>query len=101
MELIPTILDLLKHYDLHTVMMIMVVYYFVSKKINTVDKAVNQRPTGSKTISDEVTEINHKMDIFSLDLKHVKKEIDEHRSIDEHAFSRIEEDIRTLARMVK
>jgi hypothetical protein len=98
MDQITILLELLKDYDLTTILFLVGCYYFIMKKINIVDRAVNQRPQGSKTISDEVSEINHKMDLFSLDLEHVKKEMDEHRSIDEVAFKRIEEDLRTLAR---
>jgi hypothetical protein len=98
MEKITVLLELLKDYDLITLAFIGIGYLVIHKKINLVDRAVNQRPEGSKTISDEVSEINGKMDLFQLDLTHVKKEIDEHRSVDEKAFVRIEKDIRDLNR---
>jgi hypothetical protein len=98
MEKITVLLELLKDYDLITLAFIGIGYLVIHKKINLVDRAVNQRPEGSKTISDEVSEINGKMDLFQLDLTHVKKEIDEHRSVDEKAFIRIEKDIRDLNR---
>jgi len=96
MEKMTILLELLKDYDLINLIFIGVGYLFISKKINIVDKAVNQRPEGSQTISDEVTEINGKMDLFQLDMTHVKGEIDEHRAVDEKAFLRIEKDIRLI-----
>ena len=96
MEL-TNILDILKNYDLTTVFVGIVIYVGLHKKINIVDKAVNQRPFGSKTISQEVTEINHKIDKFGVELGYVKKEIDAHRSVDEVAFNDIRKDIRVLA----
>lgn len=96
MEYLEFMLEILKEYDLATLIVVVIGYLVISKKINIVDKAVNQRPEGSKTISDEVTEINGKMDLFALDLEHVKTEVDEHRSVDEKAFIRIEKDIRQI-----
>ncbi len=96
MEYLEFMLEILKEYDLATLIVVVIGYLVISKKISIVDQAVNQRPEGSKTISDEVTEINSKMDLFALDLDHVKNEVDEHRNVDEAAFLRIEKDIRQI-----
>jgi len=100
LETIATIADLLKDYDGFSLIAIVVFYLLVDKRIKIVDKAVNHRPEGNLTLSQEVTEINHKIDLFANDLKHVKKEVDEHRQVDEVAFKRIEKDIRVLAAKV-
>ena len=99
-ELIQTILKLLKDYDAINVIVVLVIYQLLDKRIRIVDKAVNHRPIGTLTLSEEVTEINHKVDLFRQDLTHVKKEIDAHRAVDEVAFTRIEKDIRTLAQKI-
>ena len=96
MDELTLLLELLKDYDLISLIVVGLGYSFVHKKINVVDRAVNQRPAGNKTISDEVTEINNKIDLFALDLKYVKKEVDAHRDVDEAAFLRIEKDIRLI-----
>ena len=96
LEKIEIISTLLKEYDLIRLLFIGVGYLFIHKKISIVDKAVNQRPEGGKTISDEVSEINSKVDLISLDLTHVKAEVDLHRDVDEAAFLRIEKDIRLI-----
>ena len=96
LEKIETISILLKDYDLINLLFIGIGYLFIHKKINLVDRAVNQRPEGSKTISDEVSEINGKLDLLTLDLAHVKDEVDTHRDVDEAAFLRIEKDIRLI-----
>ena len=96
MEKITFILESLKEYDLFSLIVVGVGYIFIHKKISIVDKAVNQRPEGCKTISDEVSEINSKVDLISLDLTHVKAEVDLHRDVDEAAFLRIEKDIRLI-----
>jgi len=94
---ITAILEVLKNYDAVTIIVGLLIYLGIHKKINIVDKAVNQRPIGSKTISQEVTEINHKLDLFHNDVSHIRKEIDEHRAVDEVAFNDIRKDIRLLA----
>jgi hypothetical protein len=91
------IIELFDKYQLIDVLVGFVVYLALNKRIQVVDKAVNQRPQGQMTISEEVTEINHKLDQFALEMNHVKKQIDEHRKIDEQSFLRIEKDIRILA----
>ena len=96
MDKIEIISTLLKEYDLISLLFVGLGYVLIHKKINIVDKAVNQRPEGGKTISDEVTEINNKVDLLSLDLTHVKAEVDTHRDVDEAAFLRIENDIRLI-----
>jgi hypothetical protein len=100
LENIAIITELFKDYDGFSLLAIIVFYLLVDKRIKIVDKAVNHRPFGQLTISEEVTEINHKIDMFGKDLAHVKKEIDEHRAVDEVAFRRIEKDIRVIASKV-
>jgi hypothetical protein len=94
------IIELFDKYQLIDVLVGFLVYVAINKRIQVVDKAVNQRPQGSMTISEEVTQINHKLDQFTLELNHVKKQVDEHRKIDEQSFLRIEKDIRILASKV-
>ena len=99
MEL-ATLLELTKEYDLLTLLVVGIGWLVVNKRISLVDRAVNHRPDGAKTMSEEVTEINHKIDLFSVDLDYLKKEVDNHRAVDEVAFKRIEKDIRILASKV-
>ena len=97
---IAVILEILKEYDAVALIGSAVVYYLLDKKIKGIDKAVNCRAKGELTISQEVTQINHKLDLFANDLKHVKREVDNHRAVDEVAFRDIKKDIRILANKV-
>jgi hypothetical protein len=97
---IGALLEISKEYDLLTLIVIVIGWLVTNKKIELVDRAVNHRPIGAKTISEEVTEINHKLDLFAKDLSHVKREIDNHRAVDEVAFNDIRKDIRILANKV-
>jgi hypothetical protein len=96
MEKFAVILDLLKDYDAVSIVFIVMGYLIINNKISVVDKAVNQRPEGSATISDDVTTIKNDIQLIIVDLKHVKEEVDAHRDIDEAAFLRIENDIRLI-----
>ena len=96
MEKVTVLLELLKDYDAISIVFIVMGYLIINNKISVVDKAVNQRPEGSATISDDVTTIKNDIKLMSADLKHVKEEVDAHRDIDEAAFLRIENDIRLI-----
>jgi hypothetical protein len=98
---ITLILQILKEYDALALLGSALVYYLLDKKIKAIDKAVNCRKKGELTISQEVSQINHKLDLFGKDLDYVKREVDAHRDIDEKTFTRIEKDIRLLAEKVK
>lgn len=100
MEKFLVVLEILKEFDALSVVGSVIVYYLLEKRIKAIDKAVNCRAKGEMTISQEVTQINHKIDLFSKDLNHVKEEVDAHRQVDEVAFKRIEKDIRVIATKV-
>jgi hypothetical protein len=96
MDKFTILLELLKDYDVVSLAVIVMGYLAIHKKIGIVDNAVNQRPEGSATISDDVTTIKNEIKLISVDVKHVKEEVDAHRDIDEAAFLRIENDIRLI-----
>lgn len=91
-----TILNILKDYDLPTLLLGLFVYMHINKKLNTVDKAVNCRPENSMTISQEVSEIHRKVDVAGVKTEYIIKELDAHREIDEKEFSDIAKDIKDL-----
>jgi predicted transcriptional regulator len=47
----------------------------VHKDVKTVDSAVNNRPLGSMTMSQEVSEIHRKVDVQANEIKHVKDDV--------------------------
>jgi hypothetical protein len=47
----------------------------VHKDVRTVDSAVNNRPLGSMTMSQEVSEIHRKVDVQANELNHVKEDV--------------------------
>ena len=47
----------------------------VHKDVRTVDSAVNNRPLGSMTMSQEVSEIHRKVDVQANEIKHVKDDV--------------------------
>lgn len=98
MEEFGKLLDILKDYDLPTIVLGIVVYLQVKKKLEVVDKAVNQRSPGQMTLSEEVSEIHRKVDIANVQQEYLVKEIDAHRSLDEKEFVRIGKDIRDINR---
>ena len=95
-----TILNLLKDYDLPTLLLGVFVYMHINKKLNTVDKAVNCRPENSMTISQEVSEIHRKVDVAGVKADYMIKELDAHREVDEKEFSDIAKDIKGLHKRV-
>jgi len=80
MELI-TVLELLKDYDITTVVVGISIYLLLSKKIkivdnavNHVDKAVNNRGADELTLSQEVTLIRKELGLFKIDSGQVLKD---------------------------
>lgn len=98
MEEFGQLLNILKDYDLPTIILGIIVYLRVQKKLEIVDKAVNQRSPGQMTLSEEVSEIHRKVDISSVQQEYLVKEIDAHRNLDEKEFLRIGKDIRDINR---
>jgi hypothetical protein len=95
MELV-SILEVLKDYDLVSIAVAVLVYIHINKKLTIVDKAVNNRPIGKNTLSQEVSEIHRKIDVGDVKLTYMVKELDAHRAVDEVEFKSIVEDIKGL-----
>jgi hypothetical protein len=95
MELV-SILEVLKDYDLVSIAVAVLVYIHINKKLSIVDKAVNNRPIGKNTLSQEVSEIHRKIDVGDVKLSYMVKELDAHRAVDEVEFKSIVEDIKGL-----
>ncbi len=95
MELV-SILEVLKDYDLVSIAVAVLVYIHINKKLSIVDKAVNNRPIGKNTLSQEVSEIHRKIDVGDVKLTYMVKELDAHRAVDEVEFKSIVEDIKGL-----
>lgn len=94
------LIELLKDYDLTTILAICVVYYLMNNKISIIDKSVNCRPEGSLTLSQEVSEIHRKVDVLAVEVKHVKKEVDEHRKEDEAIITNLTNSINKISKKV-
>lgn len=82
MDLLELVDNALQKYDLLTVIVVFGLYMWFRKKLDlvhkdvkTVDDAVNNRPLGSMTMSQEVSEIHRKVDVQANELKHVKDDI--------------------------
>jgi hypothetical protein len=82
MELLEVIDSALQKYDLLTVLLVGGLYMWFRKKlelvhkdVRTVDSAVNNRPLGSMTMSQEVSEIHRKVDVQANEMKHVKDDV--------------------------
>ena len=93
MDKFTILLELLKDYDVVSLAVIAMGYLALHKKIGIVDKAVNQRPEGSSTISDDVIIIKNEIKTMSADLTHVKADVDAHEIEVLRTFLRIEKDI--------
>tara|TARA_R110002126_G_scaffold79757_3_gene197825 strand:+ start:1494 stop:1823 length:330 start_codon:yes stop_codon:yes gene_type:complete len=97
---LEAILNLLKDYDLPTIIAGIIVYVHINRKLNTVDKAVNNRAPEDMTLSQEVSEIHRKVDLnaatTSRNIEYIKKEIDAHRDIDEKTFVDLAKDIKKI-----
>ena len=95
-----TILEILKEYDLPTILIGVFVWMKINKKLNIVDKAVNQRPPEQMTLSEEVSEIHRKVDVSIVSTEYLVKEVDLHRKVDEAKFIQISADIKGLHKRV-
>jgi len=99
-----TILNLLKDYDLPTIILGIYFYTFINKKLNVVDKAVNCRPANDMTISQEVSEIHRKIDINattqSRNLEYINEKMNNNKDSSDKQFSNIGKDIKTLNKRV-
>jgi len=99
-----TILNLLKDYDLPTIILVVYFYTFINKKLTVVDKAVNCRPPEAMTISQEVSEIHRKVDVNATtqarNIEYIKKEMDNTKYLNEKQFSTIGKDIKDLNKRV-
>ena len=93
MDKFTILLELLKDYDVVSLAVIGIGYLAIHKKINIVDNAVNKRPAGSSTISEDVIIIKNEIKLMSADLTHVKAEVDAHEIEVLRTFLRIEKDI--------
>lgn len=100
MDSIQLIADLLKDYDAASVVVILYIGYLLNKKIQIIDKSVNCRPEGSLTLSQEVSEIHRKVDVLAVEVKHVKKEVDEHRKEDEAIIAKLSSSIDEISKKV-
>jgi hypothetical protein len=100
MESIEIITNLLKDYDAASVAVILYIGYLLNKKIQIIDKSVNCRPEGSLTLSQEVSEIHRKVDVLAVEVKHVKKEVDEHRKEDEAIIANLTESVNEISKRV-
>ena len=95
------LLEVLKDYDLPTILMGVVIYSYLNKKLNAVDKAVNCRPADSLTMSQEVSEIHRKVDVSAIKQEYIAKELDAHRDVDEKEFKKIQQDVATIRKEIK
>lgn len=82
MELIELVDTALQKYDILTIILVAGLYLWFRKKLDsvhkdvkTVDDAVNNRPLGAMTMSQEVSEIHRKVDVQNNELKHVKSDV--------------------------
>ena len=82
MELLELLDTALQKYDILTIILVGGLYLWFRKKIElvhndvrVVDSAVNNRPLGSMTMSQEVSEIHRKVDVQANELKHVKEDV--------------------------
>lgn len=95
MEL-DALLTLIKDYDLPTILIGVLAYIYINKKLTVVDNAVNNRPAGSPTLSQEVSEIHRKVDVSSVKQDYITKELDAHREVDEVMFKDIARDFKDV-----
>jgi len=101
---IETILNLLKDYDLPTIILGIYFYTFINKKLTVVDKAVNCRPPNAMTISQEVSEIHRKVDVNAStqarNIEYLKSEMDNNKHSSQKQFLTIGKDIKSLNKRV-
>jgi hypothetical protein len=101
---LESILNVLKDYDLPTIILGVYFYTFINKKLTVVDKAVNCRPPDSMTISQEVSEIHRKVDVNATtqarNIEYLKNEMDNNKASSQKQFSTIGKDIKSLNKRV-
>lgn len=103
MDKLTLLLEVLKDYDLTTLIAVGIGYLFIHKKINIVDRAVNQRPVGSATVSDDCMSIKSDLHLIKKDIVYIKKIIDKPKGDDDsfnvdflQSMIRIEQDINII-----
>ena len=103
MEL-PIILEMLQKYDVPTVILGLIFFVYIKKKLKHVDNAVNNRGKGGLTLSEEVSEIHRKTNIQATqgkNIEYINKKIESHIKVDEQEFLKIGKDIKSLNKKVK
>lgn len=87
-------------YNLPVALLILYIGYLLNKKMSYIDKAVNDRPADSPTLSKEVSEIHRKVDVLANEMTHMKDdihdtrlEIEAHRLEDERVIADFSKDI--------
>lgn len=107
MDLLELFDQALEKYDLLTILIVGALYLWFRKKLDTMDKrvqsvdhAVNNRPPGTPTLSQEISEIHRKVDVTSTKIEYIEKEIEEHRRVDEVTFKLLTDDISELRKKI-
>jgi len=114
MELLEVLDTALQKYDILTIILVGGLYLWFKKRIDLVhndvkivDSAVNNRPLGSMTMSQEVSEIHRKVDVQANEIKHVKddvlflkKDITKSRIYNMERFQKIDSDIEQMIKEI-
>tara|TARA_R110000787_G_scaffold11722_9_gene38486 strand:+ start:449 stop:778 length:330 start_codon:yes stop_codon:yes gene_type:complete len=98
------ILEMLQKYDVPTVILGLIFFIYIKKKLKHVDNAVNNRGKGGLTLSEEVSEIHRKTNINttqSKNIEYIKQEIDFQKESYEIQFTKIGQEIRSLNKKIK
>ena len=88
--------QILKDYDLPTIIIIVVIYYSLNKKVSIVDRASNDSSMNTFDCSKELNTLSRNVDKLTVEVVHVKKEVDAHRRIDEKTFEVMAKDITAI-----
>jgi hypothetical protein len=114
MELLEVLDTALQKYDILTIILVGGLYLWFKKRIDLVhndvkivDSAVNNRPLGGMTMSQEVSEIHRKVDVQANEIKHVKddvlflkKDITKSRIYNIERFQKIDSDIEQMIKEI-
>ena len=114
MELLEVLDTALQKYDILTIILVGGLYLWFKKRIDLVhndvkivDSAVNNRPLGAMTMSQEVSEIHRKVDVQANEIKHVKddvlflkKDITKSRIYNMDRFQKIDSDIEQMIKEI-
>ena len=114
MELLEVLDTALQKYDILTIILVGGLYLWFKKRIDLVhndvkivDSAVNNRPLGGMTMSQEVSEIHRKVDVQANEIKHVKddvlflkKDITKSRIYNMDRFQKIDSDIEQMIKEI-